>query len=129
MTNNIFDENMISSVTNDILMLFDGTGNKKYLTKSECYIILDVVFETLFDEKLKLKNFDHIYNLLLGLNSDSDSLSTQNIHINFMEPVSKAFIICFDVSLITNSDSFQDKVCIKIGKYMLPSNYYIKKLN
>jgi hypothetical protein len=44
-----------------------------------------------------------------------------------IEPIVKALIVCFDVNYITNSSSFNDKVCIKIGKFLLPNSYYIKK--
>jgi hypothetical protein len=50
---------------------------------------------------------------------------------NFMSilPIVKSFIVCFDVNYITNSNSFNDKVCIKIGKHLLQISYYIKKSN
>ena len=74
----------------------------------------------MFDEKLKNKNFEYIFNLL-SKNSDN------TVHKNDLEPIVKALIVCFDVNFITNSNSFNDKVCIKIGKYLLPNSYYIKK--
>ncbi len=44
-----------------------------------------------------------------------------------LEPIVRSMIVCFDVNFITNSNSFNDKVCIKIGKHLLPITYYIKK--
>ena len=82
--------------------------------------ILNIIFEALFDEKLKNKNFEYIFNLLTK-NSD------EKVYKNDLEPIVKALIVCFDVNLITNTSSFNDKVCIKIGKFLLPNSYYIKK--
>ena len=66
------------------------------------------------------KNFEYIFNLLTK-NSDG------NVYKPELEPIVKALIVCFDVNYITNSTSFNDKVCIKIGKFLLPNSYYIKK--
>ena len=74
----------------------------------------------MFDEKLKNKNFDYIFNLL-------SKNSNGCVFKNDLEPIVKALIVCFDVNYITNSTSFNDKVCIKIGKFLLPNSYYIKK--
>ena len=111
------DENYLSEVTDNLMEIF--SLNKEYLTKNECRNILNIVFENLFDEKLKNKNFNYIFNLI----------SDNNIKIlkKNMEPITKAFIVCFDVNYITNNSSFNDKVCIKIDKHLLPINYYIKK--
>ena len=113
-------QDMIDDVSIDVLNLF--SSNKEHLTKRECKNLLNIIFEALFDEKLKNKNFTYIYNLL-----SKDS----NDYINRadMEPIVKALIVCFDVNFITNSNSFNDKVCIKIGKHLLPNSYYIKKAN
>jgi len=113
-------QDMIDDVSIDVLNLF--SSNKEHLTKRECKNLLNIIFEALFDEKLKNKNFNYIYNLLA---KDSED------HINKadIEPIVKALIVCFDVNFITNSNAFNDKVCIKIGKHLLPNSYYIKKAN
>lgn len=116
MNENVSQE-MIDDITDDVMKIF--SSNKKYLTKDECKNILNVVFETLFDEKLKTKNFNYIFNLL---SSNNEYLEKKDF-----EPIINALIVCFDVNFITNSNSFNDKVCIKIGKHLLPSSYYIKK--
>ncbi len=113
-------QDMIDDVSMDLLNLF--SSNKEHLTKRECKNLLNIIFEALFDEKLKNKNFIYIYNLL---SKDSNDF----INRADMEPIVKALIVCFDVNFITNSNSFNDKVCIKIGKHLLPNSYYIKKAN
>ena len=112
------NQEVMNDIADDIIKIF--SANKIYLTKLECRKILNVIFEALFDEKLKNKNFEYIFNLL-SKNSDN------TVHKNDLEPIVKALIVCFDVNFITNSNSFNDKVCIKIGKYLLPNSYYIKK--
>ena len=114
----IITQDMIDDVSSDVLNLF--SSNKEHLTKLECKNLLNIIFEALFDEKLKNKNFNYIYNLLA---KDSEDY----IHKADIEPIVKALIVCFDVNFITNSNSFNDKVCIKIGKHLLPNSYYIKK--
>ena len=103
---------------NDLLKIFGKNSN--YLTKSECREILNIVFEALFDEKLKTKNFNYIFKLI----SKDDE---KKINKSDLEPVIRSFIVCFDVNYITNCSLFTDKVCIKIGKHLLPITYYIKK--
>jgi hypothetical protein len=112
------DLETMSDISDDILKIF--SANNEYLTKSECKKILNVIFEALFDEKLKNKNFEYIFNLLT-------KKSDGNVYKAELEPIVKALIVCFDVNYITNSTSFNDKVCIKIGKFLLPNSYYIKK--
>jgi hypothetical protein len=115
----ILEPEVIEDIMNDIFKIF-GSSSNEYLTKNECRNILNIVFESLFDEKLKTKNFNYIFKLI----SKSDE---KKIHRKDFEPIVRSFIVCFDVNFITNSNSFNDKVCIKIGKHLLPVSYYIKK--
>ena len=115
-----YDTEIIDDITNDIFKIFGSS--EEFLTKPQCKNILNIVFETLFDEKLKNKNFNYIFNLISK--SDEDKILKKDF-----EPIVKSFIVCFDVNYITNSNSFNDKVCIKIGKHLLPISYYIKKSN
>lgn len=110
----------IEDITDDLFKIFGSSD--EYLTKVECKNILNIVFETLFDEKLKTKNYNYIFKLISK--SDEDKILRKDF-----EPIVKSFIVCFDVNYITNSNSFNDKVCIKIGKHLLPISYYIKKSN
>jgi len=110
----------IEDVTDDLLKIFGNGSNPEYLSKSECRNILNIIFEALFDEKLKTKNFNYIFKLISK--DDEKKISKKDL-----EPVIRSFIVCFDVNFITNSNSFNDKVCIKIGKHLLPITYYIKK--
>lgn len=112
------NQEVLNDITDDILKIF--SANNEYLTKLECKKILNIIFEALFDEKLKNKNFEYIFNLL-SINSNGYVLK------NEFDPIVKALIVCFDVNFITNTTSFNDKVCIKIGKFLLPNSYYIKK--
>ena len=117
---NIFDiinPMIVNDIMEDVLKIF-GKSNE-YLTKNECRNILNIIFEALFDEKLKTKNFNYIFKLI----SNDD----KKINRNDLEPIIRSFIVCFDVNFITNSSSFNNKVCIKIGKHLLPITYYIKK--
>jgi hypothetical protein len=116
----ISDPEIIDDITDDLFKIF-GLSNE-FLTKIECKNILNIVFESLFDEKLKNKNFNYIFKLISK--SDDDKILKKDF-----EPIVKSFIVCFDVNFITNSNSFNDKVCIKIGKHLLPISYYIKKSN
>lgn len=111
---------IIEDITDDLFKIFGSSY--EYLTKVECKNILNIVFETLFDEKLKNKNFNYIFKLVAK--TDDDKILRKDF-----EPIVKSFIVCFDVNYITNSNSFNDKVCIKIGKHLLPVSYYIKKSN
>lgn len=115
----ISDPEVIEDIMDDLFKIF-GSSSDEYLTKNECRNILNIVFESLFDEKLKTKNFNYIFKLI----SKSDD---KKIYRKDFEPVVRSFIVCFDVNFITNSNSFNDKVCIKIGKHLLPVSYYIKK--
>jgi hypothetical protein len=117
-TNEFVDQETMNYIADDIMKLF--SANKEFLTKTECKKILNIIFEALFEEKLKNKNFDYIFNLL-------SKNSNGGVFKNDLEPIVKALIVCFDVNYITNSTSFNDKVCIKIGKFLLPNSYYIKK--
>lgn len=110
----------IDDITDDLFKIFGSSD--EYLTKVQCKNILNIVFESLFDEKLKTKNFNYIFKLISK--SDEDKIERKDF-----EPIVKSFIVCFDVNYITNSNSFNDKVCIKIGKHLLPISYYIKKSN
>lgn len=112
------DLEVMNDIADDIIKIY--SSNKESLTKLECKKILNIIFEALFDEKLKNKNFEYIFNLL-------SKNSNGNIYKNDLEPIVRALIVCFDVNFITNSTSFNDKVCIKIGKFLLPNSYYIKK--
>lgn len=111
---------IIEDITDDLFKIFGSSD--EYLTKTQCKNILNIVFETLFDEKLKNKNFNYIFKLVAK--TDDDKILRKDF-----EPIVKSFIVCFDVNYITNSNSFNDKVCIKIGKHLLPVSYYIKKSN
>lgn len=111
---------IIEDITDDLFKIF--VSSDEYLTKGECKNILNIVFESLFDEKLKNKNFNYIFKLVAK--TDDNKILRKDF-----EPIVKSFIICFDVNYITNSNSFNDKVCIKIGKHLLPVSYYIKKSN
>jgi hypothetical protein len=111
------NDDTIDNLTEDVIKIF--ASNNKNLNKSDCKKLLNIIFESLFDEKLKHKNIEFIYTLL---NKDNNLfLSTEEI-----KPIIKALIVSFDVNYITNSSSFNDKVCIKIGKHLLPTYYYIK---
>lgn len=109
---------IIEDITDDLFKIFGSSD--EYLTKTQCKNILNIVFETLFDEKLKNKNFNYIFKLVAK--TDDDKILRKDF-----EPIVKSFIVCFDVNYITNSNSFNDKVCIKIGKHLLPVSYYVKK--
>ena len=114
------DTELFEDISHDIINIF--SKNKKTFDKNECRNILNIIFESIFDEKLKNKNFNYIYNLI---NKNSKTFITKIE----LEPIIKALIVSFDVNYITNSNSFNDKVCIKIGKHLLPICYYIKKNN
>lgn len=112
-------ENMIFEVTNDLIEIY--ATDKQKLTKAECKKILNMVFELLFDEKLTNKNFDCIFNELVKNKGDMFVLKTE------IEPIVRSFIIGFNVTYITNSMKLNnDKICIKMGKHLLPIDYYLK---
>ena len=106
----LLNSETIEEITDDLFKIF-GSSNE-YLTKNECRNILNIVFESLFDEKLKTKNFNYIFSLI------SKSDDKKILRVDF-EPIVRSFIVCFDVNYITNSNTFNDKVCIKIGKNLL----------
>ncbi len=114
----VISPEIMDDVTEDLIKIFGSQPD--HLTKNECREILNIVFEALFDEKLKTKNFNYIFKLI---SKDSE----EKIDKKDLEPIIRSFIVCFDVNYITNSSSFNDKVCIKIGKHLLPITYYIKK--
>ena len=116
----LLNQENLDDISTDLINLF--SLNKDFFTKNECKNLLNIIFEALFDEKLKNKNFNYIFDLL---STDSKNFITKND----IEPIIRALIVCFDVNFITNSNSFNDKVCIKIGKHLLPNSYYIKKSN
>jgi len=117
----LLESDFIEDIINDLFKIF-GSNSNDFLTKNECRTILNIVFESLFDEKLKTKNFNYIFKLI------SKSNDKVILRKDF-EPIVRSFIVCFDVNFITNSNNFNDKVCIKIGKHLLPISYYIKKSN
>jgi hypothetical protein len=117
----ILNPEVVEEITEDIIKIF-SSNNNDYLNKNECRNILNIIFEALFDEKLKTKNFNYIYKIIT--NDDEEKVYKKDL-----DPIIRSFIVCFDVNYITNSSSFNDKVCIKIGKHLLPTSYYIKKSN
>jgi hypothetical protein len=117
----ILNPEVVEEITEDIIKIF-SSNNNDYLNKNECRNILNIIFEALFDEKLKTKNFNYIYKIIT--NDDEEKVYKKDL-----DPIIRSFIVCFDVNFITNSSSFNDKVCIKIGKHLLPTSYYIKKSN
>ena len=133
----VINPEIMEDVLEDLLKIFGK--NSDYLTKNECREVLNIVFEALFDEKLKTKNFNYIFKLISkdditstkagGTTPREDESYGDSIKINKadLEPIVRSFMVCYDVNHITNSSSFNDKVCIKIGKHLLPITYYIKK--
>ena len=61
----------VEEITEDIIKIF-GSNNNDYLSKNECRNILNIIFEALFDEKLKTKNFNYIYKIIS--NDDEDKV-------------------------------------------------------
>ena len=108
----------INEITNDLFKIY--SKGSKYMSKSECKKVLNDLFKSLFEHKLKSKSFECIFNNLKKNNKGEIS------KIDF-EDVSRALIISFNINMITNCSSFNDKICIKIGKNLLPIYYYIKK--
>ena len=51
--NKIINQETMNSIADDLIKLF--SINKYFLTKNECKKILNIIFEALFDEKLKKK--------------------------------------------------------------------------
>jgi len=106
-----------SIIKSNIINLF--SKNKLFFTKSECKIIIDSIYNLLFDENISTKNFIILFSFL---NPDS----SDNVSFSNIDPIINAFIIAFDVNFITNKADFNDKICIKMGKNLLPSSFYIK---
>ena len=114
----LISDTMLKDVTEDFLKIFSKNGD--YLTKTECKLFLSDIFKLLFEDKLKNKNFEYMFESLAG--------KGQNIiKKDKIEPMVKSLIISFNVNYITNTSSFNDKVCIKIGKNLLPVDYQIKE--
>ena len=113
------DDMILKDVTDDFLKVFSKNG--EYLTKAECKNFLSDIFKLLFEDKLKSKNFEHMFESLAGKGQII-------IRKDKLEPVIKSLIISFNVNYITNTTSFNDKVCIKIGKNLLPVDYQIKEI-
>jgi len=109
-------------ITNDIMNIF--SKNDKTVSKSECNELLDVIFEGLFNKKLKKSNFEEIFNTL-SKNNENFLTKTE------LEPIINSFMVSFDVNYISNSENFKsqdDIICIKM-KNALPINYYLKKMD
>jgi hypothetical protein len=109
-----------NDIKNDLINIY--SKNKLYFTKSECKNIIDTIYNLLFDENITNKNFILLFSYL---NPDSND----NVSFSNIESIVNAFIIAFDVNFITNKPDFNDKICIKMGKNLLPSSFYIKYNN
>ena len=110
----------INSIGDEIMNVF--SSNKEYLTKNECNDILNIIFESLFEKKLKKSDFDNIFDSIKKKNNEY-------IYKDELEPIITALMVCFDVNYITNSSCFMSKneiVCIKM-KNSLPTKCYLKK--
>ena len=112
------EEEAVNEITNDLFKIY--CGGRKYMCKAQCKKILNDLFKSLFEHKLKNKSFECIFN---NLKKNDDGKISK---IDF-EDISRALIISFNINMITNCSSFNDKICIKIGKNLLPIYYYIKK--
>jgi Ca2+-binding EF-hand superfamily protein len=112
------DQEEIDEITDDLLKIY--CKGKNVISKNECNKILNDLFKSLFDHKLKKKSFDCIYNNIKK--NEYGKIKREDF-----EDISRALIISFNINYITNCDSFKDKICIKIGKNLLPIYYYIKK--
>ncbi len=112
------EQEAIDEITSDLFKIY--SKGKKSMSKNECKKILNDLFKSLFEHKLKSKSFECIFNNLKK-NDDGQILKQD------FEDISRALIISFNINLITNCSSFNDKICIKIGKNLLPIYYYIKK--
>jgi len=110
----------INTIGSEIINVF--SENKEYLTKNECNDILNIIFESLFDKKLKKNDFDNIFDTMKKKNNNY-------IYKDELEPIIVSLMVCFDVNYITNSSSFLSQneiVCIKM-KNSLPTKCYLKK--
>lgn len=112
------EQEAIYEITKDLFKIY--SKGKNNMTKNECKKILNDLFKSLFEHKLKNKSFECIYN---NIKKDDKG----RINKKDFEDISRALIISFNINYITNSSSFNDKICIKIGKNLLPIYYYIKK--
>jgi hypothetical protein len=112
------EQDSINEITNNLFKIY--SKGKQSMSKNKCKKILNNLFESLFDHKLKSKSFECIYNNFKKNNYG-------RILKKDFEDISRSFIISFNINLITNCSSFNDKICIKIGKNLLPIYYYIKK--
>lgn len=116
---NNFENIYYEDIKNDIINIY--SKNKLYFTKSECKTIIDVIYNLLFDENITNKNFILLFSYLNPDSNDNILISNPNLNT-----IINAFIIAFDVNFITNKPDFNDKICIKMGKNLLPSSFYIK---
>ena len=110
----------INSIGDEIINIF--SSNKIYLTKNECNEILNIIFESLFEKKLKKNDFGNIFDTMKKKNKEY-------ILKDELEPIITSLMVCFDVNYITNSTAFTSQneiVCIKM-KNSLPTKCYLKK--
>ena len=110
----------INSIGDEIINIF--SSNKIYLTKNECNEILNIIFESLFEKKLKKNDFGNIFDKMKKKNKEY-------ILKDELEPIITSLMVCFDVNYITNSTAFTSQneiVCIKM-KNSLPTKCYLKK--
>ena len=110
----------INSIGNEIINVF--SSNKEYLTKLECNELLNIIFESLFEKKIKKTDFDNIFDTINKKNGNY-------IYRNELDPIITSLMVCFDVNYITNSSNFilqNEIVCIKM-KNSLPTKCYLKK--
>ena len=112
------EQETIDEITNNLFDIYSKNNN--FMSKSKCKRVLNDLFKSLFEHKLKNKSFECVYDNLKK-NKIGKILKKD------FEDISRALIISFNINLITNCSSFKDKICIKIGKNLLPIYYYIKK--
>lgn len=112
------EDNEINEITNSLFKVYSSNNN--YINKKECKKILNDLFKILFEHKLSKKNFDCIYS---HVKKDDDG----KIKKESCEDITRALIVAFNVNLTINNSTFDDKICIKIGKKLLPIYYYVKK--
>ena len=106
-------------IIDDILSIF--SENHSYITKNECKKILELIFKSLFNNE-NIENFDKIWNKL-------SNMDTNVLYKEELLPIAEAFIVCFDVLLIKNSNNFNPKneiICIEM-KNMLPFHFELKQ--
>ena len=112
------EDDEIEEITNSLFKVYSSNNN--YITKRECKKILNDLFRILFEHKLSKKNFDCIYSHVKK--DENERIKKENC-----EDITRALIVAFNVNLTINNASFDDKICIKIGKKLLPIYYYVKK--